>query len=88
MPVFFRGRKPDNIAGTNFFDRATPALDSTATCGDDQRLSERVSVPRGTGTRFEGHARTKNTCWRGRIKERVDTNGAREIFYRSLAGRL
>ena len=64
MPVFFRGRKPDNIAGSNFFDRAAPALDSTAPCGDDQRLSERVSVPRSTGTRFEGHAGTKNTSWR------------------------
>jgi hypothetical protein len=29
-----------------------------------------VSVPRSAGTRFEGHAGTKNTCWRGRIKKK------------------
>src|SRR5271156_5589234 len=39
VPVLFARRKPDDVARTDFLDRATVALHPTATGRDNQRLA-------------------------------------------------
>ena len=58
VPVFFAGRKPDHIAGTDFLYLRAFALSPTAAGGDDQRLAEGVGMPCGACARLEGDART------------------------------
>jgi hypothetical protein len=53
MPVFFPGWKPDDVTWPNFLDRSYPALHPAATGGDDEGLAQRMSVPGGSGCRFE-----------------------------------
>src|ERR1700733_11287170 len=45
VPVFLSRREPDHVAGLDLFNRAAPALGSSAARRDDQRLPERVGVP-------------------------------------------
>src|SRR5215208_7306393 len=52
MPVFFTRWKPDDVTGANFLDRSAPALDASGAGCDDQRLAERLRVPRGAGARL------------------------------------
>src|SRR5262245_3377459 len=57
VPVFLAGRDPDDIAGHDLFDRSAPALRPPAAGGYDQRLTERMRMPRRAGARLEGDAR-------------------------------
>src|SRR5216684_1128297 len=45
MPVLLAGRKPNDVAGMDFFDRSALALRPAKTAGDDRRLTERMGVP-------------------------------------------
>ena len=47
MPMLLARRDRDDIAGMDLLDRTALALRPTATGGDDQRLPERMGVPRG-----------------------------------------
>jgi hypothetical protein len=55
VPVLFAGRKPNDIAGPNFFDRAALTLHLPAASGDDQSLAKRMRVPRRASTRLKGN---------------------------------
>src|SRR5271154_4687117 len=61
MPVLFPGSKPDHITRMNFLHRPAPALRPTAARGDDQRLAERMRMPRRPSARFEGDAGAGHT---------------------------
>ena len=76
MPVFFTGRKPDHIARPNFLDRSVPTLRPPKTRRDDQRLTKRMRMPGGTGTRLERDARATNTCRFRRFEQRINPNCA------------
>ena len=57
MPVFFAGRKPDDVTGPDFLDGAAPSLRPAAAGCNDDGLTQRVRVPGGAGTRLEGDNR-------------------------------
>src|SRR4051812_23897098 len=46
VPVLFTRRKPDHVAWPDLFYRPAPALYPAAASRDDQRLPERMRVPR------------------------------------------
>ena len=45
----------------------------------DERLSERVCVPRRPRTGFERDSRARDACGSGRLKQRIDANRSGEI---------
>jgi hypothetical protein len=56
MPVLLARRKPDDITGTDFLDRAAIALRAAEPGDDDQRLPEWMSVPGCTRAGLKGYA--------------------------------
>ena len=88
MPVFFAGRKPDDVARPNFLDGSAQALSPTTAGGNDESLTERMGMPSGTGARFEGDAGTRNKSGIGRLKERIDPHRAGEPVGRTFCGWL
>jgi hypothetical protein len=59
VPMLFARWEPDDIARTDFLDRPAFALHPAGTGGDDQRLAQRVRVPRSARARLEGDAGAK-----------------------------
>src|ERR1700722_14518046 len=88
MPVLFAWREPDYVAGMNFLGRSSPALRPSAASGDDESLTERVSMPRSPRARLEGYAGALNKRRIGRLKKRVDAYRASEPICRPLSGWL
>jgi hypothetical protein len=86
--MLLAGRKRNYIARPDFLDRAAPTLYPSHPCSDDQRLSQRMGVPGGAGTRLESHAGASAARGLWRLEERIYTNRAREIVRRTLSGRL
>src|SRR5437016_1771211 len=64
MPVPLAGWKPDHVTGPNLLYRAALALRPTATARDNERLTKRMSMPRGARAGFERHAGTGCACRR------------------------
>ena len=66
VPVFFSRRKPHHITGANLLNGPTFALRPPATRRDDQRLPERMRVPRRarTGFKCDACALHKRRIWR------------------------
>ena len=56
VPVLFARREPHHVAGPDFLDRPALPLHPAAAAGHDQRLAQRVGVPRGACTRLERDA--------------------------------
>src|SRR5258708_31665898 len=52
MPVLLAGREPDHITRPDFLGRTAFALDPAAARRDDERLTERVRMPRSPGPRL------------------------------------
>src|SRR3954469_18681064 len=88
MPVLFTRRKPDDVTRSDLLDRSTPALGASGTGGDDQRLPERMRVPRGARAGLERHGRAGGASRSRSLKQRIDTDSAGEPFTRTLSGRL
>jgi hypothetical protein len=57
VPMLLARRKPDHIAGPDFFNRPAPALRATATRGHNQRLPQRMGMPGRPGAGLERNAR-------------------------------
>src|SRR5205814_1977961 len=53
VPVLFARRKPDHVPRPDFLDRAAPPLCAAAAGRHDQRLAQRVGVPRRPGAGLE-----------------------------------
>src|SRR3954462_7330774 len=88
MPVLFTWRKPHDVTGPDLFYRSAPALRASETGSDDQRLPERMGVPRGARAGLERHGRAGRTRGRRSLKQRIDTDGAGEPFTRAISGCL
>src|SRR6266446_4966859 len=88
MPVLQSWREPDHITGPDLLDRAVLALHPANTGCDNQRLTERMLVPRGARTRLERDARTGGACWSVCLKQRINTHRAGEPIARTFGGRL
>ena len=84
VPVLDAGRTPDHVSGPDFLFGLAPALRPAASRGDNQRLPQRMRMPGGTRAGFERHQRAESTRRPGRLEQRVDPDGAGEIFGRSL----
>src|SRR3954447_22447789 len=88
VPVLLPGREPDHVAGPDLLDRPAPALRAAAAGRHDQGLPQGVGVPCGPGPRLERDARAGHTRRIGRLEQRVDAYGAREILAGPFAGGL
>jgi len=64
------------------------ALRASTPAGDDQRLSERVRVPRRARTGFEGDDRADHPRRRTALERRIDSDRAGEPLGRSFGRRL
>src|SRR5437879_5851553 len=53
VPMLLVRRKPNDITRPDFFDRPSPPLRPSKAGRDDQRLTEWMPMPGGTGTRLE-----------------------------------
>src|SRR6266704_3185698 len=87
VPVLLAGWKPDDIAGTDFFDRSALALRPAKAGRDDEGLTERMGVPRGAGAGLEGDVTTADACRLAHLKHRVDADRAGEPGLGAFAGR-
>jgi hypothetical protein len=56
---------PDNIAGPDFFDGPSFALDPTQARCDDESLTERMRMPCSPCARLKSYAGTLNKGWVG-----------------------
>jgi hypothetical protein len=84
MPVLFAGREPDHITGPDLLDRSAVALGPAKAGRHNERLTERMRMPRGPGTRLERDAGALNQCRIRRLKKRIDPYRAREPLRRPL----
>jgi hypothetical protein len=88
MPMFFARREPDHISRMNLFNRTTLALHPTAAGRDNQRLTQRVSMPCSSGAGFE--CDTGASC-AGRsvyLEQGIDAHRAGKPIGRSFSGWL
>src|SRR6266516_3960427 len=72
VPMLLVRRKPDHIARSDFFDRSAPTLRPSKTRRNDQRLTERMCMPRSACTRLERDACTTHTCRLRSFKQRIN----------------
>jgi hypothetical protein len=66
VPVSLFRRAPDHIAGTNFDFLLAFTLYPATARGDNERLPQRMPVPRGVRARLKRHARATHACRIGR----------------------
>src|SRR5205814_636016 len=88
VPVFFSGLEPDDIAGTDLFDRSAVALHQAQPKRHDQNLAEWMGVPGGTRSRFERHRIAGGARRLLDWEKWIDPHRAREPLGRSLCRRL
>jgi hypothetical protein len=68
VPMFLARREPDHVTRVDFLNRSAPALCPAATGRDDERLAERVRVPRSPRAWLESYAGALNECRIRRLK--------------------
>ena len=78
MPVFLAWGKPNDVAWPNVFDWPAITLYPAASGSDNQRLSERMCVPRSACARLKGNACTSSSRRSGGPKKWVDADRSRE----------
>jgi len=78
------GAAPCQCFSPDFLDGSAFALSPAASCRDDERLAERMGVPRGSRTRFESDTCALHQRGVGRLKKRIDTYRAGEPLGRSF----
>src|SRR2546428_9072596 len=86
--MFLARRAPDHVAGADFFDRGSPALNQAAASRDDEGLPQRVRVPRRPGAGLEGDTDAERPRRVGCLEQRVDADRAGEVLGGSLSGGL
>lgn len=82
VPMLLAGGEPDDVAGADFFHRATLALGAAQPSDDEQRLAQWMRVPRGARARFEGDGRAADARVAAALEPRVDPDRAGEIRLR------
>src|SRR5262245_22529067 len=88
VPMFFARRDPDHVTRPNLLDRPAQPLRAAAAGQHDQRLAERMRVPRGPGAGLECDAGADHTRRVGCLVQRIEAHRAGEVFGRSLPRRL
>jgi hypothetical protein len=83
--VLLAGREPNDIAGVDLFDRATPSLRASAAGRDDEGLAERMGVPCCARAGLEGDVCANRARGLRRVEERIDTHFTGEVVGGSRA---
>jgi hypothetical protein len=86
--VLFARLEEHDIAGPDFFDRTAFALHPSKAGCHDQRLSQRVGVPRRPGSRLEGHRACSGATGVIRGEEGIDADCPGKPFSGAFGGRL
>lgn len=87
MPVLQPRRKPHDVARTDLLDRTALTLHPSQPGGDDQRLTERMRAPGGTGAGLEGDLAGSDAGRIRSLEERIDADSSGEPIFRALLGR-
>ena len=82
VPALFAWREPNHVAWPDVLNGPVPALQASEAGRRDERLSERVCVPRRPRTEFERDSCARDACGRGRLKQRIDANRSSEAVAR------
>src|SRR6185312_5018940 len=88
MPVPMVGRAPDYVSGADLLDGLAFALRPSTSTDDDERLPERMCVPRRARARLERDTGACNARRRRRREQGIETNIARKQIGRTFDGRL
>lgn len=80
VPVLLVGWALDYVARSNHPDGAAPALHQSATGRHNQRLAQRMRVPRRSGTRLERNVGPGHAGRRVGHKQRVDAHRSGEVL--------
>ena len=75
--MLFARRNPDDVAGPDFFFRTALALHPAMTRRDDERLAERMRVPRGARAGLEGDDAAANPRRSAAPERQVDPDRRR-----------
>src|SRR6516162_2676534 len=86
VPVLLARRKPDDIAGADFFDGSTLTLRPAKPGRNDECLAKRMGVPHGPSTRFEGDLATTKALWVSHLKKGVHSHCAGEPCLGAFTG--
>ena len=81
-------RKPDHVTRPDGFHRTAPSLGASAARRDDERLAQRMRMPRRSRTRIEGDTHADDPCGIRGFEERIDARRAGEIIRRTFGGGL
>jgi hypothetical protein len=76
VPMLFARREPDDVTRANFLDRSSPTLHPATAASHDERLAQRVRVPRGASAGLEGDTGAKRACRNRRFEQRVNAHRA------------
>src|SRR5882724_6077939 len=87
VPMLLTGRKPHDVSGPDFLDGSAFGLHPAKTSRDNQRLTERMGVPHGSGTGLESNLTTAEACRIAHLKQRINTNCAGEPCFGTFARR-
>jgi hypothetical protein len=88
VPMFLARRKPDDVAGMDFLNRAALALRAPAARRHNQGLSQRMRVPRRPRAWLERDDRARNPRGIASLERRVNPHRAGEPVGRSFVGWL
>lgn len=88
VPMLFAGRKPNNVAGADFFHGSVFALRPAATGCDNESLAQRMRMPCGSRAGLERDACAGDAGRRGRLEQWIDAHCAGEPVCRALVGWL
>jgi hypothetical protein len=86
--MFFSGRDQDDVTWSDLLDRAAPPLHATTAGSNDQRLSERMRVPRRTRAWLERDARAGGARRITAIEEWIHADPSSEVGFRRYRGGL
>ena len=78
--MLLAGCEPDHVAGPNLLDRTAPTLRASAACRNDERLTQRVRVPRRPGPRLERDARADRARRVRRFEQWIDADCSGEVL--------
>ena len=76
------------IARPDLFHRPAVPLRPSAACRHNQRLPQRMRMPRRAGARLERDTRARHPCRSGGLKQRINPHRASEPIGRTFVGSL
>src|SRR5579863_1404403 len=88
MPMLLTGFEPSHVTWTNLLNWSALSLHPSASIGDDQRLTEWMSMPCGTSTGLERHNPASDPRRCISLEHRIDSHCSGKPIRGSLCRRL